>query len=259
MNLQRLLVLATMLLSCYGAHCEVPGDLFQLGVNAYRAGDFSGAAGIFRAAAENRPSSGTLQNLGSSEWQTGRTGPAVLAWEQALWVDPFNKTARMNLRYARRVEQVESPQLAWFEVISTWLPANWWAPITGMSLWLAIGITFIPGVLRQRKAVWQQGLSAFLLMIFLLTLPALLGVRTRGKIGFVVEKKVPLRLTPTAEAQQITQMRSGDPARFERVRNDYVMVQTSRGRGWLKAGELGLTCPRQGAERSQAGGTADRH
>ncbi len=162
--------------------------LFRAGVTAYRAGDYTLAGEAFRKSSTLQPASGTLQNLGNAEWQQRHAGTAILAWEQALWLDPFNHSARQNLRFARKSAQLEAPDLAWYEVISTWLPVNWWAWIAGVSLWLAVGMGMLPGILRRSKATWQQAVAAVGLMIFLLSVPAHFGVETRSRIGFVLQK-----------------------------------------------------------------------
>lgn len=140
-------------------------DLFGQGAAAYRAGDYVQAARAFQNLAARAPSAGTLQNLGNAEWQRGRPGRAVLAWEQALWLDARYQPARNNLRYARKSAQLEAPQLGWHEVISTWLPASWWAWITGVSFWLAVVAASLPGFLRARRGSWHHGLAALGFMV----------------------------------------------------------------------------------------------
>jgi hypothetical protein len=218
------------------------GDLFREGAKAYSAGDYVTAAATFQQAAAVQPASGTLQNVGNSEWQRGRTGWAILAWEQALWVDPFNGNARSNLRFARRAAQLESPELAWYEVVSGWLPMNSWGWIAGISLWLAVGLGLLPGLLHWQKVAWQQAAAAFVLVVFLLSLPALVGVETRSRIGFVLQKDTPLRLTPTTDAQYITRLAAGEPARLERTRGRFCLIRTNRTQGWVEREQLGLIC-----------------
>jgi hypothetical protein len=219
--------------------------LFREGVSSYRAGDYSLSATAFRQAAALQPASGTLQNLGIAEWQRGRVGAAVLAWEQALWLDPFNGAAREDLRFARKAAQINTPELVWYEVVSTWLPTNWWAWIAGISFWVAVGAGMLPGIFRLRKAGWQQGIAAIALMVFLLSLPAHVGVHTRCRIGFVLQKSTPLRLTPTQESQSLTRMAAGEPARWERIHGNYVLVRTSPEglRGWVEREQFGLISP----------------
>ena len=215
-------------------------SLFREGANAYRAADYEAATKFLRESVLLHPASGTYQNLGLSEWQHNQTGPAVLAWEQSLWLDPFNKSAHNNLRFARKAAQIDAPELSWDEVISTWLPVNWWGWIVCLSLWLAIGAISIPIFLRRPKASWHQGVAAFGLMLFLLGLPAQLGVHKRERIGFVMEKGTALRLTPTSEAQTTSQLAAGEPVRWMRARGDFLLVRSNRATGWVQRKQLGF-------------------
>ena len=127
-------------------------------------------------------------------------------------------------------------------MISTWLPANWWAWIAGASLWLAVALVMLPGILRLRKTTWHQAVAAFCLMVFLLSVPAYAGLHTRSRIGFVLQPDTPLRLTPTLEAQSVTRLASGEPARLVRTRGDYVLIRTNHTLGWVGRGEFALAC-----------------
>jgi tetratricopeptide (TPR) repeat protein len=229
------------------AHASPADALFRYATNAFNAGDYLQAATALAQAASLEPASGTLQNLGNADWQSGRVGPAIVAWEQALWLNPLNQAARMNLRFARRTAQIESPDLNWSEVVSSWLPANWWAWVAGLSLWTAVGISTVPGMLRRRKAAWHQAVAAFALAIFLLSIPAHLGIHSRAKLGFILFKDVPLRLTPTADAQFITRMAAGEPVRIERTQGTYLLVRASHTSGWILADQFKLICSAPGS------------
>ena len=218
-------------------------DAFQQGTNAYAAGDYATASKAFSEVARTQPASGTLQNLGITEWLRGQRGFAVLAWEQSLWVDPFNIASRENLRFARKEAQLESPELAWYEAASTWLPVNAWAVLAGLSLWFAVAMAMLPRILRLRRASWHQALAVAGCAVFLLCLPSLVGVHTRAGIGIVLESATPLRLTPTGDGQTLMQLAAGEPARIERARGEYFLIRTSYGRGWIERAKLSRICP----------------
>jgi len=215
---------------------------FDQGIEAYQTGRFVEATKAFRESISQEPAAGTLVNLGLTEWRRGRSGRAIVAWEQALWVDAFDERARNNLRFARETSGLDAPRLAWYETASTWLPTNSWAWIAGAGLWLALGMVTLPVVLRSRKAGWHQALAALGLGAFLLSLPAHIGVVTRSQIGFVLDRKTPLRLTPTEEADSLATLTAGDPARKVRTQGDYVFVQTHGGAGWIEREKFGLIC-----------------
>jgi hypothetical protein len=217
---------------------------FEDGLRSYSEAEYEKAASVFRELASVAPATGTFQNLGNAEWRRGRTGEAILAWERARWIDAYNRGARENLDFARKTAQLESPELAWYEIISTWLPVNAWAWLTGVALWLAVAMILLPGILGHKKEAWHQAVAAFALMLFLLSLPAQAGVHTRTKIGFVLSKDTPLRLTPTREAQGVIHVAAGQPLRLLAERGQYLLVRTSGLKGWLAKTEAGFVCPR---------------
>ncbi len=237
-------VLAIFIACWLGPAGVMAEDLFALGSAAYRAGDYAQAAKAFQKLVDARPASGVLQNLGNAEWQRGETGAAILAWERALWLDPFQDAARNNLLYARKVAQLETPLLSWPEVISSWLPVNWWAWITGGSFWVAVLMGTLPGILRWRRAAWHQGVAALGLMVFLLSMPAHFGVDSRARMGFVLQKETPLRLTPTFDAQPLTRLAAGEPVHAVRTHGDYLLVRTARALGWVNRTEVAFISPR---------------
>jgi hypothetical protein len=213
-------------------------DSFALGSQAYEAGNYEQAAAAFRSAAAAAPASGVLHNLGDSEWQLGNTGPAILAWERAQWLDPFSPKPRDNLRFARKARLLEAPELVWYEICSTWLPANVWPWVASVSLWLAIALVILPGALRWPRAGWPQAVAAAGFAIFLLTIPALIGIHTRAHIGVILQRNVNLRLTPTAEGQPIARLAAGETVRLERRRGPYLFVRTPTAIGWIDRSQL---------------------
>jgi hypothetical protein len=214
--------------------------LFHAGALAYQSGEYNAAASAFRDSARTQPTSGAFQNLGLAEWQRGQPGLAILAWEQSLWLDSFNKSSHENLRFARKAAQVETPELAWYEVVSTWLPMNWWVWIGVCSFWIAIAATFLPGIFRAKKRGWHQAIAALSLTLLLLSIPAFFGVQSRSRLGFVLQKDTPLQLTPTAEGQVVTRLAAGDPVRLDRSHGPFCLVKTGHASGWVKREQLGF-------------------
>ena len=147
----------TLALSVSGASVH---EVFRQGIQAYAAGGYEQATNAFGEAIALSPSSGAFHNLGNAEWQLGRVGPALLAWERAQWLDPYSSNTRANLRFARKSAQLDAPDLAWYEICSKWLPVDAWAWMAGISLWTAIAAVMVPGIVRWRKADWHQGLAA---------------------------------------------------------------------------------------------------
>ncbi|MFO1488943.1 MAG: hypothetical protein U1F65_10735 [Verrucomicrobiota bacterium] len=215
-------------------------DPFANGLAAAQAGKLPVASAEFRQALATRPAAGTLVNLGLVEWRRGQPGQAVCFWEQAAQLDPFDSAPRKNLEFAREFAQLETPELPWYETGSRLLPAGWWAAMACVSLWLAVALVIVPGVLRWRKAGWQQTGAAISLAVFILCLPPNFGVLTRANLGVVLEKKSVLRLTPTQEGELVGSLVAGEMVRQLRVRGQYAYVRTAHGNGWMPRQQLGL-------------------
>lgn len=208
---------------------------------SYRRGNYVEAAAAFRSLARVQPSTGVFRNLGNAEWQCGQVGEAVLAWERAQWLDPYDGPSRTNLRFARKAAQIATPDLAWYEVCSAWLPVDAWAWLSSAAFWLTAALVLLPDIFRWRKREWHQALATAGFALFLLTLPALAGVHFRSQLGVVCTKEAPLRLTPTREAQIVTRLPAGEMARVERQRGDYIYIRAGNDTaGWVRRGEFGL-------------------
>ena len=182
-------------------------------------------------------------NLGIAEWQRGHAGAALLAWERAQWIDPFDARAESNLKFARQVAQVEAPELKWFETVSTLMSPNAWLWLAGVSLWLAVGALVLPRVFRRIKSGGQHALAALALGIFIFALTANFGVVSRMNLGFVLKKNAPLQLTPTREGEIISLLNAGEAARVLRRRGDYFFIRTGMAAGWIGCGQVGLVNP----------------
>jgi tetratricopeptide (TPR) repeat protein len=215
-------------------------ELFRLGTVSYASNDFNAAAELFQKSATLKPSVGTLYDLGNAQWQVGQAGPAILAWERAMWLNPFDHRTKNNLRFARKIRQLDAPELAWQESCSTWLPADVWAWISSLSFWLALAMIILPGILRWRRSAWHQGIAAAGFAIFLLTLPALAGVHLRSRMGVLLPQDTVLRLTPTTDGQVIGRLPAGEIARLERERGTYLYIHASTISGWVERPEFGL-------------------
>ena len=240
------IALSLAMITAQNSCAATPDERFDRASKAYAAGEFADAVYELRELVnDGHFASGALHNLGDAEWKVGRHGHAVLAWERALSLDPFNKNTEANLRFARYNARVDAPVLAWHERYSTALPGGWWIAIASAGLWGGVALLTLPRLLGWRRADWHQGVAAALLAIFLLSGPALLGVWKRSQFGVVLEDETPLRLTPTREAETLVKLSSGEMARVERERGEYFYVRADGDRtGWVRKADFARVWPR---------------
>ena len=138
------------------ARCSDAVTSFAQGSSFYRSGDYSNAIQALSLSSSLRPSVGALVNLGCARWQQGQTGASLLAWEKALLLEPWNEAARNNLQFARKAAQVESPDLAWYEAVSSWLPINGWIWVGVLSFWLLIAMLVLSELFHWKMAAGKM-------------------------------------------------------------------------------------------------------
>jgi len=220
---------------------ETPGTLFQDGNQAYINGNYEAAAQAFRTVLSNGPASGVLHNQGNAEWKCGRTGSAILAWERANWLEPFDANTIANLRFARKTAHLEAPNLTWYEICSTWMSSRAWAWLAMFSFWGGLAMVMLPGNFRKRRADWLQGVAAAAFAFFFICIPALAGIHTRTSLGVILPDQAPLRLTPTRDAQFLANLTGGEMARVEMSRGKYLYIRTGNdSAGWIERMEFGF-------------------
>jgi hypothetical protein len=215
-------------------------NLFTAGEAAFQSGDVAGAAMFFEDDARQNPSVGAFINLGIIEWQRGRAGAAMLAWERARWIDPFDRDARQNLTFARTVLQANEPELRWHEHASLWLPPNAWVWLAGATLWLAVGAMTLPPLFQRRRSGGLQWFAALAFGLFLFCLAANAGVVSRTQLGFVLKRNAPVQLTPTREGEILTTLAAGEPVHRLKTRGNFYLVRNTFGTGWMERNDIGL-------------------
>lgn len=189
-------------------------------------------------------SPGLLHNLGNAEYKLGQLGPAVLAWERARALDPGFRNTTGNLRFARGQAGLSEPEWAWHEKYSALFTPDTWLWIATGAFWLAAALLALPPLLRRKRTAWTQGGAVVAIGVFLLTVPALVGIASRGKVGVVLAAETVLRLTPTKEGEMLGKLAEGELARAEKSRGAYVYVRGASDRaGWVQREEFAKIWP----------------
>jgi hypothetical protein len=228
-----------------------PDERFSQAAKAFENKDFAEAAYQLRELnAAGEWSHGAQHNLGNAEWKVARPGYAILAWERARTLDPSDRNTIANLRFARsqaiagNEARLTQPTRSWYEQFSEWLSPATWLVGAGVSLWVGIILLSLPRLMGWRRAGWPQGVAALLLAVFLFSIPALIGLWSRSRVGVVLEDDTRLRLTPTREGEDLTKLPAGELARIERERGNYFYVRAEGDRaGWVEKREFAKIWP----------------
>jgi hypothetical protein len=124
------------------------------------------------------------------------------------------------------------------------LPSPVWLWAASLGLWGGIALLTLPRLLGTKRADWHQGVAALLLAVFLLAVPALVGLHTRGDIGVILEEDTALRLSPTQEGETLSKLIAGEMGRVENARGDYLYIRAEGDRaGWVHKREFAKVWP----------------
>jgi hypothetical protein len=217
---------------------------FEVGRSEYEAGNYAAAAKSFQAHSTGEVSPGLLHNLGNAEFKLGHLGPAILAWERARALDPGSRNTKSNLRFARGHAGLEAPEFSWYETYSAFFPPDRWIAIAVCAFWGSAALLILPTVLHRRRTALSQAAAVVAIITFLLTIPALVGIYSRGRIGIVQVANTSLRLTPTREGEVLGSLAEGETARVEKQRGEYRYVRASGDRaGWVRREEFSMLWP----------------
>ena len=214
-------------------------NTFDKAAELYRAGNFAESEDLLNRLSWTSAAPGALHNLGNAEFKLGNVGPAILAWEKAHSLDPWNRNTSANLRFVRNHAALLPPSLSWSEKYSSWLPADCWLWTASLCFWIGLACLALPSLLARRRTAWTQAGAVVTLSAFILTLPALAGLSSRASLGVVTRTEAPLRLTPTQEGEVLGKLPAGDVARVELTRGPYLYVRGDGDRaGWVHGDEF---------------------
>lgn len=120
-------------------------SLTEMADSAYMQDDFAKAAGLYlQIANEEGTSSDLLYNLGNCYYRMGQPGMAIVYYERALRLDPFNNEARTNLEFVNSKITDEPGDRGMFisntvNGFARKVPANVWAGFAIGSFILLLG------------------------------------------------------------------------------------------------------------------------
>lgn len=180
-------------------------------------------------------------NLGNTYYKLGQIGYAILYYEKAISLKPFDRDARENLEYVRRslkerIIPVYNESLFKFMRISY----SYIKPIllillelfffTGFILFMLLSL-FIP--YSRNKFKRYIALFAVLFVIFGILAFAHRTYEKNHPKGIVVEREIEVLTAPIAESEIIFPLYEGTKAKLLESRGEWIRITLDDGReGW---------------------------
>lgn len=245
--MKRAIVICTILIFILsGAEAQTPQERYSQAGELYGAGDFSGAAAVYKKLYEEGfSSSDLLYNAGNAFFKTGDNASAILFYERARLVAPADEDIDYNLQIARskvtdRFETV--PQLffvRWFDFLALLASTNIWA-VTAIVMFVAallfavIFLTFA----RARGRLLSFWLAVAALLLSALTVS--LALRNNSLVNnnsraVVTCSIVTGRSAPGDNGSELFVIHSGATVTVEQELGDFLEVRLPDGnKGWLR-------------------------
>jgi hypothetical protein len=225
-----------------------PQERFKSAGESYEAGKYEEAAGDYESLlGEGYEDPRIYYNLGNARFKQGRLGPAILAYERAIALDPSDGDARENLSYAAMLisdkvgsveEEFPATLLGWLErqgdrAVLGLVAASLLAGLVGVRLWFDPS----PGMRRALRAT----LGVLLPLIVVLFGAAAVGGARAGRSTYavVLADSADGRSAPAAGGTVLFTIHEGLKVELREARPGWLQVTLPNGlTGWIEEGKV---------------------
>ncbi len=229
-------------------------ELFQNGVNSFKAQEFDKASVLFTQALDLQPENTTvLVNLALAQYQAGQKTAAFAYYKKALHIDPDFSTARQGLEFVRsqvqireiphRIETYQRVRENFVEPFSVAIPL-----ILTVVLFAIWGFKTIKHLAAKKRAYLagedpsSYGLLNFVLavlLVFSLSWLAFFKYDSSLHRGIVKSETVTVRSAPILTAPEILQIYGGLEVRILRKQDGWLQIEYPGSiAGWVEPGSV---------------------
>jgi tetratricopeptide (TPR) repeat protein len=256
LNILRFAIIVFVLSSQLAAQeNQPPEELFAQAAKAYENNDYTTAADFWQqlvdAGYENLE---VYFNLGNAFYKLGKPAAAILNWERAALINPYDRDVRTNLEIVRNTLADElDPEIRlalwdWLDKSFQAVPGDLAAILALVFLFLA-ALVFSARILRA-STMWTPVLRTLLLffltpgIICLLFMLAQVSKLDNDRAVIVMCEKLSVLAAPSAGAMALFDLHEGSRVKYDRSSSDgqgstWWRVELPDGRtGWTQAENL---------------------
>jgi type IV secretory pathway VirB2 component (pilin) len=188
-----------------------------------------------------------LFNLANSYARAGKPGMAVLNYERAKLLSPYDSDIEQNLNIVQSAAQVPTTAASSFEriarIVSPQLAS--WIGVLGVAI---VGLSVLSGRLSRRRR-WLRW-SATLLGMTMISLTVANGVVLWPTLheGVVIASATPVRVSPAPLGDSIFELAEAAAVKVLAEHEGFILVQAGDGRsGWVARSTVAAVVPRGAA------------
>lgn len=190
-----------------------------------------------------------LFNLANSYARAGKPGMAVLNYERAKLLSPYDADIEQNLNIVQSAAQVPTSVANGFERIARVASAQLvsWIGVLGVAIF---GLSILAGRLsgRMRGLRWSANLLGVAMICLAICNSVVLWPTLHE--GVVIAAASPVRVSPAPLGDSIFELAEAALVKIVAEHEGFVLIQTRDGRsGWVARSSVASVVPR-GAESS---------
>ena len=223
---------------------------FAEAVAAYDSGDFTEAAEFFRSRIiKDSPDPALLYNLATCLCNEGDLAAALVCFERAHLLAPYDTAITENLNFVRRrlflaeVNKIDGPTEMLLAATYSLRPDEWL--LLALSAWAVAGI-----FLAFRRKLSLNKRIVFIgscLIIFILALSASIFEQMgaySNAIAVVTSKNAELRSLPSLKSgSKLVRLRMGTVVKVIESRFDWVRIKSDNTKGWIQKSRMTRIAP----------------
>lgn len=222
--------------------------LFTEANEQYASGNYAEAAQAYEQILTEQPCAEVYYNLGNAYFKQGELSQSILAYERSLRLDPTNKDARYNLRFAesRIVDNIEDTH-AFF--LSTWLrnlrnllhEAAWlYTSIALFVIFCICALLFaLASPIALRKTGFHVAWIALLFSIWCGVNARSLHVRdTERSEAIITQGIVNAKSSPDKSGTDLFTLHEGTKVTIHEVIGEWCNIHVGNNIGWIRISTL---------------------
>lgn len=221
---------------------------FETANAQYAAGNYAEAAQAYEQILTEQPSAEVYYNLGNAYFKQGELAQSILAYERSLRLNPTNKDARHNLRFAesRIIDNIEDTH-AFF--LSTWLrslrnllsEATWqWMSIALFLLFCIAALIFaLTSPIALRKTGFHLAWLSLIFSIFTLCNARSLHARDANRAEAIITQGiVNAKSSPDRSGTDLFTLHEGTKVTIHEVIGSWCNIHVGNNIGWIQLSNL---------------------
>jgi tetratricopeptide (TPR) repeat protein len=231
-------------LDTQAAEIDESGTLFLKGIQAYQAGHFEKAADNFEKIALSGIKNGELYyNTANAFLKAGELGKAVLWYERAKKLIPFDADLEFNLDYAHeKLKDINDVKILNFsDILFFWknfIPSS----LVRYSAFILSFLFFLYSSIRviKRKRIFTTS-GSILFVLFLLVLSTAMFdyyQNNNSNSAIIIPDEISIRSGLSEDSTELFVLHAGTKVKIDKENSEFFRISFSKGKlGWIKKGD----------------------